>query len=673
MVNQDSAAVDQKLAALRRRVMTLVWWSGLSLTAAVVLSSLLAAGFLDRWFDDTGLRWLLAFSVWTGIGIAVYRFLFLPLKLSLNDVFLATQIERRYPGLAGRLSAAMAFRSTGCQPRMGSPALQQLVVGQAWRDLRGVDPREIVLPHRIRPAIVSALSTALVAAMILWAFPLHAGTALKRLAFPWTNAPWPRATALRIVDSRGESLPTHQSVELRAVRGSLQEFTVENARGPLPDEIWLETRSDRQTPPVRELLRRTTRGEGQGKPKLVATLTLPATRGPVEFRAVGGDDDLMPWHRLSIVEPPTLSEFSLALQPPAYLNLPEETLPRGAVHVTGWIGSRVTFAGTASKPLSQVELRRRDGVTTPVALDANKVDFHVTVPIEQAGAVMMWFRLVDDEGFAEAEPLQFELRGQVDAVPEITLRQPASDLFVTPDAEIGLIADFADDWGLTQARLTWQRDGTAAASRLLKEWSDRSRQATIETTWVLSELSLEPGERVMYRLEADDICDLHGPHTGKSAPRMLTVVSREEKRQDLAARTGEIVEDLQQAHEQQLRLRQQNADLLKQLSEVGALRPEDKDSLHRLEIDQRQLTQQLTETSRGIAARARQLRQDFPINKLDDPETEANLEQLANGLDQLEESSLAKLARELTQANKIVDSQPEAETPNPPTETPQPT
>ncbi|HET6423761.1 MAG TPA: hypothetical protein VFG20_08775, partial [Planctomycetaceae bacterium] len=46
---------------------------------------------------------------------------------------------------------------------------------------------------------------------------------------------------------------------------------------------------------------------------------------------------------------------------------------------------------------------------------------------------------------------------------------------------------------------------------------------------------------------------------------------------------------------------------------------------------------------------------------------------LANGLDQLEESSLAKLARELTQANKIVDSQPEAETPNPPTETPQPT
>lgn len=671
MTHSEHTAVDQKLATLRRRVVTLVWWSGMSLTIAAVLGCLLAAGFLDRWFDDAGLRWLLALAVWSGGGFAVYRFLLVPLRLSLTDVFLASQIERRYPGLAGRLSAAMAFRSTGCQPRMGSPALQQLVVGQAWNDLRGVDPREIVLPHRIRPALVSALSAGLVAAMVLWAFPLHAGTALKRLAFPWANYPWPRATALRLVNDRGDALPTDRAAELRAVRGSLQEFTVENARGKLPDEVWMETRSDDQMRPVRELLRRTTRGEGQGKPRLVAALTLPATRGPIEFRAVGGDDDLMPWHRLELVEPPTLSAFSLAIQPPAYLNLPEEKLPHGAVHVTGWIGSQVKISATASKPLSKVELRRRDGVTTPVTLDANGVDFHVAVPIEQPGAVTMWFQLVDREGFGETEPLQFEMRGQTDAVPEVTLREPATDLFVTPDAEIGLIADFADDWGLTLARLIWQCDREPAATRLLTEWRDRRRQATIETTWSLGELSLEPGERVMYRIEADDICNLNGPHTGKSAPRMLTVVSREEKQQDLAARIGEIVEDLQQAHEQQSRLRQQTTDLLQQLTNVGPLRPEDKDSLHRLEIDQRQLTQQLTETTRGIAARARQLRQDFPINKLNDAETEANLEQLAKGLDQLEESALTRLERELTQANKIVESQPHSESP-PQTQTPNP-
>lgn len=660
MTQSERTAVDEKLSALRRRVVSLVWWSGMSLTVAVTLFSVLTAGLLDRWFDDGGLRWLLSVAIGTGVAAAAWRFLIAPLRLSLTDVFLASQIERRYPGLAGRLRAAMSFRTTGCQPRLGSPALQQLVVGQAWNDLRAVDPREIVEPRSVRPALLSAVSAALLCSVMLWSFPLHAGTALKRLAFPWANYPWPRVTALRIINASGKALPTEAGAELRSVRGSLLEFSVENARGKLPDEVWLETRMEGQPQPVRELLRRSSRNEGNGKPRPVALLSLPATRGPVEFRAVGGDDDLMPWHRLEIVEPPALTEFSLAVQPPAYLHLPEETLPRGSIHATGIVGSRVTFGAKSSKPLKSVELRRREGAAIPVKLDENRTDLHATVTIDQPGSVSLWFHLVDDEGFSEPDPLQFELRGQTDALPEVTLREPVSDLFVTPDAEIALIFDATDDWGMVASRLSWQRDGDPLAQRDLQAWTDRPRQVHGETTWALSDLALKPGDRVMYRIEVDDICDLAGPHTGKSAPRLLVVVSREEKQQDLAARIGEIVEDLQQVHDQQTRLRQQAANILQQLTEVGQLRPEDKDALHRLEIDQRQLTQQLTETSRGLASRARELGRDFPMNNLHDEETEANLKLLAEGLDKLDETALTPLGRELTGANKVVESQPAA-------------
>lgn len=664
MTNAERSAVEEKLSVLRRRVTSLVWWSGLSLTAAVLLISVLTAGLLDRWLDDGGVRWLLSLGICAGAAAAVWRFLIAPLQLTLTDVFLASQIERRYPGLGGRLRAAMSFRTTGCQPRMGSPALQQLVVKQAWDDLRTVDPREIVEPRSIRPALVCALSALLLSIMMLWSFPLHAGTALKRLAFPWANCPWPRATALRIIDADGKTLPVDTSAGLRSVRGSLLEFTIENARGKLPDEVWLETRMESDQPPMRELLRRTTRSDGSGKPRPVAALSLPATRGPLEFRVVGGDDDLMPWHRLDVVEPPTIADFSLSVQPPAYLQLPEETLPRGAIHATGYIGSRVTFGATSSKSLRKVELRRREGTTIPVTLDANRMDFHAVVPIEQAGAVTVWFHLVDDEGFSEPEPLQFELRGQLDAVPEVTLREPVADLFVTPDAEIMLRFDASDDWGLSTSRLSWQRDGEPIAQQVLEAWSDRRRQVHVDRPWALADLALKPGDRMMYRIEVDDICDLPGQHTGKSAPRMIVVVSKDEKQQDLAARIGELVDDLQHVHEEQTRLRQQSADLVQQLKDVGELRPQDKDALHRLEIDQRQLAQQLTETSRGLSSRARELRRDFPINKLHDEETEANLEMLAEGLDKLDETALTPLARELTQANKIVESQPEpAETP----------
>ena len=57
----DDTAAD-RLAAIRRRVRRLVWWSGLSLTLTALFGSLLVAGGLD-WLvrlDDVGLRVLLA-------------------------------------------------------------------------------------------------------------------------------------------------------------------------------------------------------------------------------------------------------------------------------------------------------------------------------------------------------------------------------------------------------------------------------------------------------------------------------------------------------------------------------------------------------------------------------------------------------------------------------------
>lgn len=662
-MSEDQPPLTSALAALRQHVRRLVWWSGLSLSVAALLGSLILAGGLDRCFDDNGLRWLLSAGVWTAVVWTIWRTLIAPLRLPLSDVLLAEQIEQRFPGLEGRLSAAMEFCSSGYRDVLGSPELQHLVVGQASDDLTAVDPQDVLEPRKVRPAIVTGMAACLVASLVLWCAPLNAATALRRLAVPWGDFPWPRSTVLQIVKDDGTPLTADLHDPVRVVRGAMVELLVENLRGPIPNEVWLETRLPEQSTPTRELLLRTTRIDKHGTTRTVAAIQLPATRETIDFRAVGGDDDQMLWHRLSTVESPTLAEFTMTLAPPGYLTMPAETLPKGATHAAGLLGSEVTIAAVASKPLQSVRLARRDGSSDVLKLQPDGLHFQATVPLEQPGVTTVWFQLQDRQGFLERDPLQFELRGLVDALPDVVLRDPASDLVVTPDAEVPLAIDARDDFGLVSARLAWQREASPAAEQPLAAWEERPKEATATTTWPLKELLLQPGERVIFRVGALDACDVNGPHIGQSAPRTLIVVSSEEKRQDLAARIGELVDDLQEAREQQERIRQQTADVERQLNDVGALRPEDLDALNRLELNQRQLTGRLTDSIRGTIGRTKQLRREFPINQLQDPSTEAQLEQLAQSLEQLEPAALVPIARDLTQAGKLAESLKSADGP----------
>ncbi len=117
------------------------------------------------------------------------------------------------------------------------------------------------------------------------------------------------------------------------------------------------------------------------------------------------------------------------------------------------------------------------------------------------------------------------------------------------------------------------------------------------------------------------------------------------------------MEDIEAARTQQDRLSQLTADLLRQIQEVGGLRPEDRDRLPQLELDQRELGQRLaTDEQRSLAARAEAISQEFPRNQLTDPATEGQLQQLLTALDQLRDSGLLQGSTALTEAGKILGS-----------------
>jgi hypothetical protein len=651
------AASNDRLAAIRRRVRRLVWWSGVCVSLSVLFGGLILAGGID-WLirlEDVGVRVLLAAVVWTAIAAVIWRTLWKPLWYRLSDDVVADQVDRRYPGLAGRSRSAAEFATSGCDPRWGSSELQTLVIRQSQDDLLRVEPNDVVEPRRLGPQLWTAWLTCLVAGGLLFAYPLEAATAVRRLMWPWGQQLWPQATVLQLCDAAGRPLLWTEDEPLRAVRGEKLSLQVHSLRGPLPGQLWLETRADAVSNPEVSLLKQEVRDQSDGGSTLVGLVELPISHGSLELRVTGGDDRSMPWYRVQMIEPPTLAEFEITVVPPAYADLPTQTLPAGATQIRGLIGSQVTVAARATKALGSAKLAQREIEPIPMTIAADRRSFVGTLSITKPGTTVFWFALVDRQGFREHQPLEFELRGEIDAVPEVTLTQPDADRLVTPTATIPLGFTAHDDRGLTELRLAWQIDESDLMVRQLARSDDRPLQASHDSEWSLTELTLKPGQRLVFRAEALDACDVGEPHVGKSPPRTLLVVSPEEKAADIARRAGELLDDLADAARQQSRLHQQAAELQTQLDTVGTLRPEDRDLLNRVQFDQRRLNAQLTDPQHGLARRARQLRAEFGENDLTDDVAEPQLDGLSAALEELGTATLPQIDQQLTETAKRLD------------------
>lgn len=105
----------------------------------------------------------------------------------------------------------------------------------------------------------------------------------------------------------------------------------------------------------------------------------------------------------------------------------------------------------------------------------------------------------------------------VDAPPEVVLREPISDLIVTPDATIPLKFELRDDYGLVSTLLEWQRESDPAGTKPLAAWTDRPLTHLGEAEWELADLQLktESGSSIasMPPTPAMSVA----PHVGRSA------------------------------------------------------------------------------------------------------------------------------------------------------------
>jgi hypothetical protein len=651
-----SAALVQRIRLVRTRARLAMCVRGAVWLIALVGGLILLIGLCDyaSHLDDRVLRPSFLGGVLAAAVVGAWRLVVVPLVAPLSDRDLATHVEEHFPGFEERLASAIQFQQSNRDASLGSPELQDRVISETLAKAQGLDFRKVVTFAPVVPGAIAAACVGLVAAGVAWHSPDDTAIALRRLFAPYSAPAWPRKTNLQLLTLDFRPLAPQDESPLKIVRGQKLELLVEDSKGRLPDEVMLEYRLPDESA-LHESLRHASLRDREGKPHDVCLISLPADRGPVWFRAIGGDDHTMSEYEMRVVLPPVLESLKVTITPPKYTARPATALPPGEGRVRGVVGTQVNFEARSTKPLTSADLVVRGKTAAKISVLPDHQTFRGAFALAEAGSYAYAFRLTDSEGVESADSTRYEIEAIADQIPQVTIDVPTNDATVTADAQIPVTVTAKDDWGLRDLRLRFHvGDGLEADSSTLALATGlpRSEHHRASIVWPLGGLAVSDGMRIVFRAEATDWCDLGPPHVGKSSPRVLTIVSSKQKEAEIVSRQADLLHLLERTEHVQSQTTDQTGDLAVQLEKAGKLRAADLDVLKRVQTDQRRINDVLASPSDGAASVVRGLLEELRQNHIASPKTRERLERFDRELAELNRSHLSAVDNHLATAVK---------------------
>jgi hypothetical protein len=630
-----SPPIEARLGDFRRRLRRILGIYGACWLVVVAVGITLASAVAD-WLVDlsTGVRALLLLSLAGASVWTAYRLLLSPLLIRLRDVDLALQVESQFPTLNDELASAVEFsEEPASSNRSGSPMLKAAVIHQVTRRLAAFDFGQALDWTSARRAAASAGFVSAFALVLVLASPGSARIALARLANPFGRTAWPRQTHLALVN------PPE-----RLARGEPFQLTVQVAQGRVPDRAEVHYQfegGDLARDPLRPLADRQFSGG------------LEAVARSFDFYVRAGDG-LTETRHVDVVPPPELQQLRVRLTFPAYTGQLPEQLPEDKGQVRAVWGTDVELTARSSKPLDHAELRMGASQVVPAELSDNRAELHARFKLEESGSY--WIALRDQLGFENRHASRYELKVIDDQAPDVFIERPASDIEVTPTADLPLRISIKDDFGIKDATL--HHSGSAPdAVHDVSVWSgtDRPRRQIVEHVWHLAELGLTAGSSVSYRVTARDADELRGPHVGQSRQLRLLVVTAEELARHIEEKQTQVYQELERLRTLEVDSRTQVSGLREQLAREPTLSKSDLARLQSAEMLQRQVQRQVTSPTEGLQNKIAQIQQDLENNHIHDSAVNDQMSAVASGLDDIAREHLPPIEQNLSRVRKAAD------------------
>lgn len=565
-----SAALEsvtrRRLDQFRRRQKVLLATKGISLALVVSVAVLMVVVLIDATMViDQGIRWFLSLTIYA----TLMGWLLVTLsRLWQRDSLTATAraFEQRDPRLHEQLLAAVELAEETPSNQSSSSSFRSLVQQQVARTVAPVRIADLLPWKMVASVLLLALICIGVVVGLAFVPQLHWPHRIARALLPGANLGRISRFDIEVItpDPASTLLPQGDVAAIEA-----------RVRGPLPDEVILETRAAGQsdslvmrgvTRPVSEPaiaglsgdLAAPTAVDGPSataieiRPDdLVYTANLTLDAAEIEYRVIA-EDAHTPWHRLTTRNRPRVTQFKKVITPPAYSGLAPRELVAEDGDVEALKGSRVRLEITCDQPIKKAWL----SLNMAEATEATVVDLQ---PAGQGDSSVLVGEIVANEDFSyrvhleaaetsftNAFSTEYRVRAVVDAVPHLTWVTPESSMLVVePNQLLPLTVHIADELPLAELSLVTSINGEPPVAQKLEP----PAEADTTFSYELDLLAMRPrlGDTLRVLVEAKD--RLGQPSTTSALELLVSTTAVDPERQPATEQRIELANQLRQFSE----------------------------------------------------------------------------------------------------------------------------